>query len=336
MPFYSGGYMKEIIRLGMIGTGRIAKRFVPEVEYVDGINVEIVYNPRMESARKFAEMNGLYQYTDKKDDLYAYCDAVYIASPHNTHYGHIKDALEHGKHVLCEKPMVLKKSEAKELFELAEEKNLVLMEALKTAYAPGFVNLISSVERNCIGKICDVEACFTKLVPQSNAREFDPKESGGSFTELGSYPLLAIVKILGTKYEDIRFVSFTDSKRIDLYTKVYMKYENAIAQVKVGLGVKSEGNLVISGTNGYILAESPWWMTKGYEICYEDRDKNERILSEYEGQGLRYEIKEFVEKINGNNTNSDILSDEESVFLAEIMEMYIRLRKAGEIDIIKL
>jgi predicted dehydrogenase len=112
--------------------------------------------------------------------------------------------------------MVLKKAEAEEVFKIAESKKLVLMEALKTAYAPGFTKLVSNAKSGSIGRICDVEAAFTKLVPHSSAREFSYEENGGSFTELGSYPLLAITKILGRNYQDIKFISFVDKNGVDL------------------------------------------------------------------------------------------------------------------------
>lgn len=315
-----------IVRLGIIGTGRIAKRFVSEVKYVSGINVEVVYNPHIESAKKFSEQNELNYYTDSLDILYAHCDAVYIASPHNTHYEYIKDALKSRKHILCEKPMVLKKREAEEVFSLAKEKNLVLMEALKTAYAPGFLKLVANAKSGAIGKICDVEACFTKLVSTQVSREFCIDENGGSFTELGSYPLAAIVRILGRNYKDVKFLSFVDDNGVDIYSKAYIRYEKAIAEVKVGLGVKSEGNLVISGTKGYILAESPWWLTKNFEICYEDNEQNEKMFSKFLGQGLRYEIGAFVTQINGLKKNISNFSDEDSIFMAEIMEKYLEYR----------
>ena len=320
-----------IIRLGVIGSGRIAKRFVPEVKYVSGVNTEVVYNPNLGSAKSFAEINELKVYTNKLDELYEHCDAVYIASPHNTHYGYIKDALEHGKHVLCEKPMVLKKNEAEELFVLAESKRLVLMEALKTAYAPGFIKLVSNAKSGSIGKICEVEASFTKLETSKGKREFKLAENGGSFTELGSYPLLAIVKILGRNYKDVNFVSFVDSDGVDIYTKAYLKYENAIAELRVGLGVKSEGNLVVSGTNGYILAESPWWLTKSFELCFEDREQNEKMFTKFLGDGLRYEISAFVSQINGTKKYESVFTYKDSIFLAEIMQKYLEKKKNGEI-----
>ncbi len=324
-----------IIRLGVVGSGRIAKRFIPEVKYVSGVNAEVIYNPNLESAKQLANLSELSAYTDDLEVLYEHCDAVYIASPHNTHYEYIKDALNHGKHVLCEKPMVLKKGQAEEVFALAQEKGLVLLEAMKTAYAPGFIKLANIARSGGIGRICDVEASFTKLVSHSTSREFDFNENGGSFTELASYPLLAIAKIMGKNYKDVKFISFVDSNGVDLYTKAYFQYEKGIAEVKVGLGVKSEGNLVVSGTNGYILAESPWWMTKTFEVCYEDRELNEKVFSRYLGQGLRYEIGAFISLINGSKKYATAVLQEDSIFFAEIIEKYIEQRATKEIVEIK-
>lgn len=310
-----------IIRLGIIGSGRIAKRFLPEVKYVSGINTEAVYNPHLESARILAQENELQIYTNDLNTLYEHSDAIYIATPHNTHYEYIKDALNHGKHVLCEKPMVLSEKQAIEVFDLAEKKGLILMEALKTAYAPGFINLISTAKSGKIGKIVDVESTFTKLVC-GKGREFQKSENGGSFTELGSYPLLAAIKIFGTEYKNIHFKSFCNKEGIDLYTKAEIEYEHAIASVKVGLGVKSEGNLVISGTGGNVIADAPWWMTKSFEIHYENPELNEKYFSMYLGQGLRYEIAAFVSYIN-HCDKKKILSRKESIALAKIMETFL-------------
>lgn len=325
-----------IIRIGVIGSGRIAKRFVPEAKYVSGVNVEVAYNPHIESAKKLADANELQVYTDKLDELYNHADAVYIASPHNTHYGYIKDALLHDKHVLCEKPMVLSKAEAVELYKLAKERNLVLMEAIKTAYAPGFKKLLSVARSGNLGKICDVEACFTKLLPPSATRELEVDENGGSFTELASYPLLAMVKVLGKNYKDVRFVSFYNADGVDMYTKAYVTYERAVATIKVGLGVKSEGNIVISGTNGYILGESPWWLTKGFELCFENREHNEKFFTRFLGQGLRYEIGELASRIKNRDKVITTLDAEESIVIADIMEKYLNAKRDGTITMVEM
>lgn len=316
----------KIVKIGIIGSGRIATRFMPEAKSLSGINIEAVYNPTAKSAEKFGKKYQLATYTDDWNLFLSKIDAVYIASPHNTHYEYIKLSLNAGKHVLCEKPMVLKKIHAEEVFTLASEKKLVLMEAIKTAYAPGFIKLLSIANIGSIGKIYDVEACFTKLM-SGDIRELRAEESGGSFTELASYPLLAVVKLLGKGYENIRFESFYNDNGIDIYTKAFFKYKNSLATIKVGLGVKSEGQLIISGTDGYIIVDAPWWKTQSFEIRYENTDRNEKFFVKYLGEGLKYEISEFIAMINGRADKKNFkLTTYESIAIAEIMEKFLHER----------
>jgi len=261
-------------------------------------------------------------------------DAVYIATPHTTHYEYAKAALMNGKHVLCEKPMALKESEARELFELAASKNLILMEAVKTAYCPGFMKLFSLSVGGPLGTVKDVQASFTKLM-KPEGREFDPAMAGGSFTELGSYGLLPVVKIYGHDYKEIQFTSVVDSKGIDLYTKADIYYEKGMATVKVGLGVKTEGALTISGTHGYLLAPSPWWLTKRFDVCYENTEENESFFYKFRGQGLRYEIGALVSLINGHHKYVNALTAEDSICMARIMEAYRTAREEGKVRVIE-
>lgn len=318
----------KILKIGIIGTGRIASRFVPEAKYVSGVNAESVYNPNIESAKKFAKKFQLKTYTDDLKKFFETIDAVYIASPHGTHYEYIKSALEHKKHVICEKPMVLKKMQAEELFALAKENGCILMEALKTAFCPGFSQVLNIARSGTIGAIRDVEACFTKLV-SADTRELSDTEIGGSFTELASYTLLPMIKLLGIHYEDVRFDSFTDENGVDLYTKAYVRYKNAMATSKTGLGVKSEGQLVISGTRGYIIVEAPWWKTTSFEVRYENTSHNEKYFSKFLGDGLRYELSNFVSAVNGNKQKLEKLTREDSIVLAELMEKFLAKRNEG-------
>lgn len=316
----------ELVRLGIIGSGRIAGRFVPESKYVSGLTLEGVYNPHIDSARRFAAEHELGFATDDEEELFARVNAVNIASPHGTHYAYAKKALEHGKHVLCEKPMAMKREQAEELFALAQSKGLVLMEAIKTAYTPGFIRLLSMAKSGIIGEIRDVEACFTRLTP-STLRELTDRETGGSFTEFGSYTVLPALKLLGTQYEDIRFESFLVDNGVDIYTKAYFKYERSMATSKTGLKVKSDGQLLISGTNGYIMVEAPWWKTESFQVCYEDFTQNEKVFTKFLGDGLRYELSDFVSTINGSREDDFKLTAEESIALAGIMEKFLKQRQ---------
>ena len=313
----------QLIRFGVVGSGRIAGRFVKEARYVSGVHVEGVYNPHIDSAKKFAEEFELDLYEDDYDKLLEKVNAVYIASPHETHYEYAKRALEKGKNVLAEKPMALKKKDAEELFALAKEKKCILMEAIKTAYAPGFIRMIGMAKSGIIGEIRDVEACFTKLTGD-NTRELMDTEYGGSFTELASYTVLPIIKLLGADYKNIRFKYNNTENGLDGYTKAYFEYEDAQATSKTGLKVKSEGQLVISGTTGYIKVAAPWWKTSEFEICYEDTSQNEKVFTQFKGDGLRYEISDFVSIVNGYGNNDFKLTREESIAIAEIMERFLK------------
>lgn len=309
----------QIHRIGIIGTGRIAKRFVPEAKLVSGVNVQGAYNPHRESVERFARRWEIEAYTDL-ERFYDAVDMVYIASPHETHYGYIKSALEHGKHVLCEKPMVLKKAQAEELFQYAEKRGLILFEGIKTAYCPGFNKLLGVAFSGTIGSIRNVEACFTKL-ENPERRELTDRIYGGSFTELGSYCLLPVLKLFGKEFNSIRFDSIRGENGLDLFTKVSLTYPTGMATATCGLGVKSEGRLLVSGTKGYIVAEAPWWKTSYFEVHYEDPGKVEKYSDRFLGVGLRYEISDFLSTINGKDSFK--LPRDESIVLAGIMERFL-------------
>lgn len=310
-----------ILRMGCIGCGRIARRMLKESKYVSGVNFDYVYSIYKDEVEKFAKENDLQYYSTDLDDFLNQVDAVYIATPHINHYDYAKKAIQNHKHVLCEKPLCLSKKQEKELFELAKKNKVILYEALKTAYAPGFIRMVAIAKSGVIGKIKDVDATFTKIVEDESLREYDKKQGGGSVTELISYPLIAIVKLLGIDYKSVDFYSYYGNKDVDLYTKAIIKYDNAIASANVGIGVKKEGELIISGTKGYIYVPAPWWKTEYFEIRFEDLSKTEKYYYKFEGDGLRYELVEFYKSII-NNTGSIYVKNEESIAISRIIERF--------------
>lgn len=319
---------KRIQRIGIIGTGRIAERFIPEAKLVSGVSTQGVYNPHTESAVRFAKQWEIDAYKNL-EEFYAVVDAVYIASPHETHYKYIKSALAHGKHVLCEKPMVLSMTQAEEVFGYAKERGLVLIEGIKTAYCPGFSNLLGVACSGLIGSVRNVEACFTKL-ENPNFRELTDLQYGGSFTELGSHVMLPIIKLFGKEYEELTFHSVNDEHGIDLFTRAAFKYPNGMATATCGLGVKSEGRLLVAGTKGYIVAEAPWWKTTYYEVHYEDPGKVDKFSDRFLGEGLRYEISDFLSMINGSSKNEFKLTRRESIAMAGVMEKFLKENRYRE------
>lgn len=311
-----------IVKIGIVGTGRVAGRFPQEAKYVSGINVSGVYNPNEEHARIFAEKQELSFGVSDYDKFLDKVDAVYIASPHETHYGYAKLALEHGKHVLCEKPMAFMRIQAEELFELARRQKCVLMEAIKTAYCPGFNQLITVAQSGVIGEIRDVEASFSRLT-EPGLREMTDAQYGGAFTEFGSYTLLPILKLLGREYKDVKFDCILNDNGIDGYTKASFTFDGGLALSKTGISTKTEGQLLIAGTKGYILVKSPWWLTRSFEVRFEDPNEKEVYASKFLGKGLRYEISDFVRAISGDKNKAYKLTRGESIAMAEIMEKFL-------------
>jgi predicted dehydrogenase/glycerophosphoryl diester phosphodiesterase len=284
------------MEIGIIGTGRIAARMADTM----GDMCSAVYNPNSASAKRFGREHGIPWSGSDWDTFVDKVSAVYIASPHGTHEEYIRRSLSAGKHVLCEKPMAFSESSCRDLFALAEEKHLVLMEEMKTEDCPGFQSILADIRAGMIGEVVDVEATFTRLTP-SCLRERTDTVFGGSFTELGSYGLLPVFRLLGCAYDDVHFQSRYDWNGIDVYTKAIFTYGSGralkSATVKTGLGVKSEGQLLISGTSGYILVPSPWWLTRQYEIRYEDPNRILRRQATYEGTGLQYRLLSFLKRI---------------------------------------
>lgn len=312
----------ETVRVGIIGCGRVAKRFPSEASVVNGIEIVGAYDIDFNSALKLSMDNENIKPYDNLLEMLKDVNAIYIATPHLTHGKLIRQAVECGVHVLCETPMVLNGNEAKELFDLAEKNSVVLMEANKTAHCPAFNHLMVMIKSGVIGDVVDIEASLSKLWDDNmSLREFDPKQAGGSMFELGSYPLLPIIRLLGCNPENLNLYSrLTDE--VDMYTKGVFRYPHATSSFKVGLGVKTEGNLVISGTKGYAYVPAPWWKTDYFELRYEDQNQNKKFFYKWDGAGLRYEIQEFISCIINKRFSTSRLRRKESICMAKIMEQF--------------
>lgn len=310
----SGGVM----RVGIVGAGRIAARFVAEARYVSGVSVEAVYTRNYDKAKAFAERCELQWANETFEHLLQHVDAIYIASPHASHYDYARAAIEAGVHVLCEKPMTLSKQQTTELYELAASREVVLVEAIKTAFAPGFQRMVAVARIGTIGTVRSVDATFTKLVHEG--RELHG-EDGGSISELATYPLLAIVKLLGTDYVDVRTYSYRpEDSEVELYSRIDIVYKHAIASARTGIGVKAEGELVVAGTKGYVYVPAPWWLTEYFEARFENQAHNKKYYYKFDGDGLRYELAEFAWMIRNQTPESFKLRTAESIAIADIIE----------------
>ena len=311
---------RPMVKIGVIGTGSIAGRFIPESKFVNSNVITSAYNPNTEECEKFCTQFEI-KSSDTEKELYDCCDAVYIASPHYTHYEYAKAALSAGRHVLCETPFVFSKAQAEELYHLAETKKQVLMVALKTAYCPAFMHLVSLLKSGVIGDIVEVNASVTTLTDESSEK-LNKNYYGGSMNENACFPLLPIFKLLGTSYENINFYSKMKNG-VDMFTKAVFRFQSAVASFQVGLGVKTEGNLVVAGTKGYAYVPAPWWKTDYFEIRYEDQNQNKKYFYPSAGEGLRYEIKDFVSAILSKEYFYSKVTKNEIIKMTEVHETYL-------------
>jgi len=309
------------ISLGIIGTGRIAKRFVKEADHVDDISIHSVMSRQMGNVSKFLEDTSIkYGYDNIDDFLDDKIEAVYIASPHEHHYEHAKKALKAGKHVLCEKPITLDQKQLKELMKIAKNENLILLEAIKTSFFPAFTKVIEEVKNGKIGEVKEVRSTFTKLIEDKSSREWQ-SPYGGATNELASYPLLLAQKILGQS----KSIAFYDQieNDVDMANRIVCTHENGTVSIStVGIGVKAEGSAVISGTKGYIYIPAPWWLTKDFYIRYEDPNIKTSYHYDVEGDGIRYEIAEFTTRIKRDKKKSPRLLPKDMLEINKIISKY--------------
>lgn len=294
------------IRLGIIGDSPVAVKYARESQFVNGIEVVSICT----STPSF--FNDFQLVTNDYEKMLKEVDAVYIVSRPTEHYQDIKTALEHKKHILCESPISVSKSESIKLFKLAKENGCILMDAIKTAYATAFARLILLAKEGKIGEIYSVDAVCTSLRPIT-------EDSWNSISAWGPTAMLPIFDILGTGYRSKNIASLIDENGNDQFTKIDFSYNHAVASLKVGKGVKSEGELVISGTKGYIYVPAPWWKTDYFEIRYEDASQNRRYFYQLDGEGIRYELVAFVKAIISKKDLSNI-SQNVSETICEVIE----------------
>lgn len=304
-------------RLGIIGSEEILPRFIDEMKYVSGVEIAGILPSQKSIAARYSELASFQDY----QQLLSEVDAVYINLPLSQRFLYIKQALQAGKHVLTEFPFCQDYDQAKQTVDLAIKKNIILMEGLKTAYCPAFCKLISLVKSGLIGRILNVEARFTQILGEKLTDQV--RLAGGSVTSLGAYPLLAIFKLFGTDFKDIQFLSHMENG-IDVFTKMNIIYENAVASGTVAINAKSEGNLVITGTKGYVYVPAPWWKTELFEVRYEDMNRNNKYFYKFEGEGLRYELVEFVRSINEKRTDNIWLTNKEILASSKVMDLFLQ------------
>lgn len=279
---------RRFLRIGIYGSGRVAEKYRTECTFVNGL-----------------EYVGMASNDEEFANLINVCDAVYIQTHPRDHVRHIRRALEAGKHVLCESPIALSADDCRSLFEFAQKQDLVLMDAIKTAYSVAYNRMILLIKSGRIGDVMSVDATCTSLMPPYSSI-VELRNRWNARQAWAPAAILAVLQILGCQYERCDITSFyaPGSKDFDVFTKYDFKFASAVATVKVGKGVKSEGELIISGTKGYIYVPAPWWKLDYFEVRYENPADNRRYFYQLNGEGIRQELIVFLRCVRNKCGNS--------------------------------
>ena len=257
------------LQIGVIGQSHIVSKYIAESKHVNGLTM-----------------------VNTDEDNYDNLDAVFIVSQPAKHFEDCKKAILNHKHVLCESPLATTSDEVDELFKLAEANGVCLVEGIKTAYSTAYSRMISLAKSGKIGNIVSVDSTCTSLQSIDYSDNEMLSKQWSSMTGWGPTALLPIFDLLGTEWCEAEVVSRIVNKEYnyDDFSRLSFIYKDAVATAKVGKGIKSEGELIISGTKGYIYVPAPWWITDYFEVRFENQTENKRYFYQLDGEGIRYEL----------------------------------------------
>ncbi len=292
---------KRKLNIATVGEAGLVRKFVREIGYVNGAE-HVEYDEALTGA-----------------------DAVYIATHPEQHCADVTRALESGKHVICESPITLSVAEFDRLSALAKERHLILSDGIKTAYSTAYSRLLVVAKSGRIGEIVSVEATCTSLAEKLDAPGVDLNEYQNSICFWGPIAMLPVFQLLGTNYREKRITSrmLDEEKKFDAFTRIDFLFDRAVATVKVARGAKAEGELIITGTKGYIYVPAPWWKTDYFEVRFEDASENKRHFYQLDGEGIRYEIVAFAKSIE-RGVHDFYVEENVSRAIAGVMEDYYK------------
>jgi len=307
---------------GIIGTGFIARKMAEALLFVPHSKLYAVGSRNLNTAREFASQfraekaYGSYEELAADPDV----DIVYIATPHNLHGENTIMCLDHGKHVLCEKPFAVNGLEVRNMIDKAGEKNRFLMEALWTRFLPGLIKAKEMIDEGQIGKIRLLKADFGINVPfDPGHRLFNKKLIGGSLLDLGIYPLFLALLMLG-KPKTIKAIAGIGATGVDYNCSFTLGYEDETLAVLYSSAIaQTDITAAIYGDKGTIIFDTGWYMPVPVKMRAHDGRKI-TIPAESVGNGYNYEAAEVIQCLEMEKIQSDLMSWDFSLLLIDTLD----------------
>lgn len=314
--------MKKKINWGILGPGKIARKFADDLRLVSDARLLAVGSRSMRSAQNFAQeynVERIYDsYTElvKDDDI----DVIYIATPHTFHHEQTLLCLNHGKHVLCEKPIAVNSLQLQEMIHLAQSKNLFLMEALWTDFLPSITKVKQLVKEGLLGDVKYITADFGFLAPKDlSSRIYDPYLAGGALLDVGIYPVYLAIALLGEPAMISSHAHMTGTG-VDGTTAIMMSWKSgAVAQLHASVELNTLIEARIYGENRHLLIPRRWHESKKIEL-YENNELTDEWSFNDHCKGYKYEIEEVHNCINNGITESSSMSLSKSQLLLSTLD----------------
>lgn len=313
-------------RFGIIGAGSIAAHFCRGVKLVEGAEVVAVASSAQSRAEAFARTNGISQAYGSYEEMLRKADIniVYIATTHNFHMENIRLCLEHGKHVLCEKAMVLTAADAEEAFRLAREKNLFCMEAMWSRFLPQYQKAKQWITQGRIGSLqsASVSVGF-KATRDPSHRLIAPELAGGVMYDIGVYAIEPLTYLIGEKVENcLSCWRPHEVTGVDARASVILQFASCDAVLQCLFTANPKEYVTVTGDKGYV--ELPFVSGGYYARLYnENRELMEEFYNPWR-HGFVFEIEEVVRCIREGRITSPIMPPEATIECAGLFDRILR------------
>ena len=312
--------MAESIAWGIIGLGKIATKFANDLKLVEGCHLAGVASRNLEKAKSFAEANKAKSYYGAYQQLFddPNIDIIYVATPHNSHMNYGIQAMNAGKHVLCEKPLAVNKHQVEDMINCSKSNKVFLMEAFWTRFNPTMQRVMKHIANGDIGEVNYINAdfCFYKEAP-IDSRMYNMELAGGSLLDVGVYPIFLAYQILGYPIK-IQSSAIFHETGADLQTSSVFSYKNGLASLSSGFASKSDMVAKIYGTSGSIMIDAPWHHSCRYTLI--KNGEPDFFDLPLKGMGFTYEIEECRQCILANKLESEQWSHKNSLDLISISD----------------
>ncbi|HEV7816705.1 MAG TPA: Gfo/Idh/MocA family oxidoreductase [Janthinobacterium sp.] len=313
--------MEEVIRWGILGTGRIARAFANALRDVPGAQLVAVASRSGAAAEAFGQDFGIphrhASYQALADN--AEVDVVYIGTPHPMHAGNALMCLYAGKHVLCEKAFTMNRREAAEVVALARQKNRFLMEAMWTRFLPALTEARRIVAAGEIGKVYQVQSDlgFVSRVDEEH-RLRSPELGGGALLDIGIYPLSVATFFLG-EVESVQSLAELDSTGVDVQTVFSLRHKHGgVSSCACSLRAKTPNETLISGELGYIRLHSRAHQAQLLTVSLDGVARTVQLP--FTGNGYPHEAIEVMRCLRAGQTESPLMPLDETLALMGVMD----------------